>query len=178
MPLKLYRRHLAIAVPAYAGIPVTQRVSFQFSCNRGARGKRRRRGSRRLALIAQMDGTIVFLMGMKNLPRIVSQLISNGRDPETPVAIVRWGTMPEQEVLVSTLAGVVDEVRKRSFGRRAVTIIGTVVALRDLINWAETRPLFGVRIAITRPSEESRKLGKELSRAGADVLFHSDNSPR
>jgi uroporphyrinogen III methyltransferase / synthase len=87
------------------------------------------------------------------------------------VAVIRWGTMPEQEVLVSTLDNVCYEVTKRDFQPPAVTVIGEVVALRPLIKWVERKPLFGIRAALTRPADQGAALAAALRDAGAEVVI-------
>jgi len=160
----------AIAVPAYAGIPVTHR-DINLSLHIIAGHDRKTEGAPEVdwATVAKLDGTLVFLMGVRNLPGIVRQLLDNGKSPDTPVALVRWGTLPEQETLVSTLDKVVADAARVNFLPPVVTVVGAVVALRTVVKWAERRPLFGVRAAVTRPVGEGRVLMQALGRAGADV---------
>lgn len=161
----------AIAVPAYAGIPVTQRlVSSSFHVASGHETPDPDESSPEWDLLARTDETVVLLMGALNLPSVVRELVGRGRDPDTPVALIRWGTLPEQETLVSTLSGVVAEAQRLNFGPPAVAVIGPVVDLRPLIRWAESRPLWGVRAAVTRPADQSAALMESLQRAGADVI--------
>lgn len=161
----------AIAAPAYAGIPVTQRgMAVSFHVVTGHEDPEKGDADADWAALARMGGTLVLLMGITNLRRIAGELIRNGRRPDTPVALVRWGTTPDQEVLISTLAEVGDVVEQRGFKPPAVTVIGDVVGLREALAWAEKRPLFGVRAAVTRPAEQSTALVTSLRRHGADVL--------
>jgi uroporphyrinogen III methyltransferase/synthase len=161
----------AIAVPAYAGIPVTQRlISSSFHVASGHETPDPDEPSPEWDVLARTEDTVVLLMGALNLPSVVRELISRGRDPETPVALIRWGTLPEQETLVSTLGEVVGEAQRLNFGPPAVAVIGAVVDLRPLIRWAEARPLWGVRAAVTRPANQCGALIEALQRGGADVL--------
>jgi uroporphyrinogen III methyltransferase / synthase len=162
----------AIAVPAYAGIPVThRRINVSLHIVTGHEDDEKDEAGIEWDVLARTEGTLVFMMGVGNLGRIVHELTSRGKPADTPIAVIRWGTMPEQETLVSTLARVTGEVRKRNFHPPAVIVIGPVVELRELINWAESKPLFGMRIALTRPREQSARLAATLRQAGADVVI-------
>ncbi len=160
----------AIAVPAFAGIPVTHR-DMNLSLHIIAGHDKSRADAPDIAwdALARLDGTLVFLMGVKNLPRITQELIRNGKSPDTPAALVRWGTLPEQETLVSTLGAIVEEAGRTNFLPPAMAVIGPVVGLRSAVRWAEKRPLFGIRAAVTRPANQSASLADGLRRAGADV---------
>ncbi len=111
-------------------------------------------------------------MGVKNLQNISESLIRCGKSPSTPAALVRWGTLPVQASLVSTLSQMPDEARRRGFQAPAVLVVGTAVELRDTLGWFEKKPLFGKRILITRGREQSRKMAAGISdQAGEAVLF-------
>ena len=120
-------------------------------------------------LAASLD-TMVFLMGVENLPNIVAQLVKNGRDPSTPVALIRWGTRPEQETLVGTLADIVGKVEEADFKSPAVTIVGEVVRLREKLRWFDNRPLFGKRVLVTRSREQASELSELLREQGAEPI--------
>lgn len=161
----------AIAVPAYAGIPVTHRDSTSsFAVITGHEKPDKAESSIHWAEISQGIGTLVFLMGVENLPYICRQLLSNGRDPNTPVALVRWGTRPEQEVLSGTLQNIVEKVRTSSFKPPAVIIVGDVVALRDELQWVEKKPLWGQRIVVTRARAQASALAEKITDLGGAVL--------
>jgi uroporphyrinogen III methyltransferase/synthase len=123
----------AVAVPAYAGIPLTHRnVSSSFAvitgheaCKDGARVDWSR--------LATAVDTLVILMGLKNLPRIVSELLAYGRAPETPVALVRWGTTDQQETIEGTLADIVEKAR--AVRPPVVIVVGEVVDLGSRLRW-------------------------------------------
>ena len=106
-------------------------------------------------------------MGVKNLPYIVSNLIANGRDPRTPVALIRWGTTPRQETLTGTLTNIVELVKERGFKAPAITIVGEVVSLREKLHWFEDRPLFGKRVVVTRSRGQASDLVTALADTGA-----------
>src|SRR5260221_255925 len=106
-------------------------------------------GRRNWATLAHAADTLVFLMGVEALPEIAARLQEHGRAPETPVALVQWGTWSRQRVVVGTLATIVEEVRRAGLTPPAVCVVGEVVRLRDTLRWfddPETRPLFGKRI--------------------------------
>jgi uroporphyrinogen III methyltransferase/synthase len=161
----------ALAVPAYAGIPVTHRsVNGSLHIVTGHENVQGVGPDIDWGVVAQARGTVVFLMGVGNLASIVARLKAANLTGKTPIALIRWGTMPEQQTLISTLDDVVEEVRRQAFGAPAVGVIGEVVRLREEIAWAERRPLFGIRAAVTRPEGQGESLAKELRQMGAEVV--------
>lgn len=121
-----------IAAPAYCGIPLTHRSyssSVTFVTGHEAVGKYRPEVNWRA--IAQGSETVVIYMGVHNLNRIVEELIDGGKPPETPIALIRWGTRPDQEELLGTLATIVQQVEKTGFEAPAIAVIGEVVCLHD-----------------------------------------------
>lgn len=128
-----------IAAPAYAGIPLTHRhysSSVTFVTGHEAAGKYHPQVNWRA--LAQGSETIVVYMGVHNLPHIVEQLGQAGLAPETPIALVRWGTRSDQEELLGTLATIVEQVQSREFKAPAIAVIGHVVRLQEIL--AITRP--------------------------------------
>jgi uroporphyrinogen III methyltransferase/synthase len=112
-------------------------------------------------------GTLVILMGMGNLAHLAAVLIQNGRDPETPVALIRWGTLPEQETVVGKLSNIGEIARSKKLQPPVITVVGEVIALRKKLNWFETLPLFGKRIVVTRAREQASDLSERLRELGA-----------
>lgn len=160
----------AIAVPAYAGIPVTQRnVNVSFHVITGHEDPEKGEPEVEWDALARMEGTLIFMMGVGNIGEIAENLMKRGKDRDTPVALIRWGTLPEQETLVTTLQMAAEDVARENFHPPAVTVVGPVVSLRPLVQWYENKPLFGVRAAVTRPMDQSEELTAALRRAGADV---------
>jgi len=156
----------AVAVPAYAGIPVTHRgvaSSFAVITGHEADGAL---STFNFQLSTQAD-TLIFLMGTKALPDIVDNLIANGRSPDTPVAVIRWGTTPEQQTVVGTLADIVARVEDAGLTPPAITVVGEVVRLREKLSWFENRPLFGKRVLITRTRKQASQLARLLAAEGA-----------
>ena len=123
-----------IAAPAYAGIPVTHRgysSSVTFVTGHEAAGKYRPQVN--WQAIASGSETIVIYMGVHNLPQIIPQLMAGGLSPQTPIALIRWGTRPEQAELMGTLASIVEQVEITGFEAPAVAVIGKVVNLRNVL---------------------------------------------
>ena len=172
----------AIAAPAYAGIPVTHRdaaSSFAVitgherddSRESGTRTAGEAEGRRRWDKIAGAGDTLLFLMGVENLDEITAQLQANGRGPDTPVALVRWGTWAgSQETLVGTLGDIVEKVRAAKFKAPAVTIVGEVVRLREKLRWFDLGLLSGKRIVVTRAREQASELAEMLEKRGAEAV--------
>jgi uroporphyrinogen III methyltransferase/synthase len=157
----------AIAVPAYAGIPLTHRgltstVAFVTGHEDSAKDK------------SDIDwqalagiGTLVFLMGVKNIAQIVAALTAHGKAPSTPAALIRRGTTPQQEIITGTLGTIVKLAQARKFSPPAILVVGKVVDLRNTLNWFEQKPLFGKGIVITRPQRQADDLAHLLSAEGA-----------
>lgn len=160
-----------IAAPAYAGIPLTHReftTSVAFVTGHESPGKEASEIDwERLSL---GSGTIVFYMGVKNLPQIAANLMAHGRSPDTPVALIRWGTRPEQEILTGTLADIAEKARKAAFKAPAITVVGEVVRLREKLRWFDNRPLFGRCIMVTRAADQAGEFSELLAGYGAGVV--------
>lgn len=161
----------AVAAPAYAGIPVTHRgLASSFAVVTGHEDPTKGKSAVDWALLATGVDTLVFLMGVGNLPCIVAQLVAHGRSSETPVALVRWGTMPSQQTVSGTLADIVGKVRAAGLKPPAVTVVGQVAALRETLRWFEARPLFGQRILVTRTRGQASVLSSRLRALGAEAI--------
>lgn len=157
----------AIAVPAYAGIPVTHRDNNStLHIVTGHEKPGKQESSINWQQLAQDMGTIVFLMGVENLEYITKSLMANGKNPETPVALIRWGTLPEQETLIGTLEDIVEKVREANFKPPAVIVVGEVVNLRESLSWVENKPLWGKRIIVTRARAQASGLVEKISELG------------
>jgi uroporphyrinogen III methyltransferase/synthase len=161
----------AIAAPAYAGIPVTHRdFAAQLTIFTGHEDPTKTESSLDFKQLATTPGTKVMLMGVERMGVITSRLIENGAAPQTPVALVRWGTNGRQQTLRGTLADIAGKVEATGFKAPAVAVIGDVVGLRDALNWFETRPLFGKRIVVTRTRKQAGGLSTSLRQLGGDVF--------
>ncbi|MCD5407566.1 MAG: uroporphyrinogen-III C-methyltransferase [Desulfotomaculum sp.] len=160
----------AVAAPAYAGIPVTHRdATSSFAVITGNEDPTKENSNIAWDQIATGLGTLVFLMGMSNLPVICDKLVQHGRSPATPVALVRWGTRPEQRTLVGTLATIAAEARQAKFKNPAVIVVGEVVRLRDKLAWFESKPLFGKRVLVTRSREQASELSRQIEELGGEA---------
>ncbi|MFD2171883.1 uroporphyrinogen-III C-methyltransferase [Tumebacillus lipolyticus] len=125
-----------IAAPAYAGIPVTQRhIASSFAIVTGHECPNKQQSSIRWDKIATGVDTLAFYLGVKNLPLICEQLITHGRDPVTPVAIIHWGTMPEQLVVEGTLETITEIARAKNVQNPSIILVGEVVKLHGQIDW-------------------------------------------
>ncbi|MGO9456145.1 MAG: uroporphyrinogen-III C-methyltransferase, partial [Acidimicrobiales bacterium] len=154
----------ATAVPAYAGVPVTHRgLSTSVTVVTGRVGGSGGSGVDWEAL-ARIDGTLVVLMGMASRSEIARRLVAGGRPADTPVAVVEWGTTPQQRAVRTTLAGLADV----ALGAPAVVVVGPVAAL-DL-TWAPDRPLAGTTVVVTRARGQAAPLTDALQAAGARVV--------
>ncbi|MCA1730327.1 MAG: uroporphyrinogen-III synthase, partial [Actinobacteria bacterium] len=115
--------------------------------------------------------TLVLYMGVGRLAEISSGLIAGGRDPETPVACVRWGTRSEQKTVTGTLGDIAERVAEAKLKPPAITIVGDVVSLRDEgLGWFERKPLFGRRVVVTRARAQAGELSRELETLGAETF--------
>lgn len=162
----------AIAVPAYAGIPVTHRgIAASFHVFTAHEAPEKEQSDLDWKTIAKLEGTLVFLMGVRTLERIVHELLRHGKSDQTPVAVVQWGTMPEQKVVAGSLADIVERTKEARLEPPAVTVIGEVVRLRSQLRWVEHKSLFGFRVALTRPKDQCQELAEVLQQDGADVLI-------
>lgn len=159
----------AISVPAYAGIPVTHRdMASSVSIITGHESPDKLDLSINWEKVTNATGTLVFMMGVANIGHISKQLMHYGRPPETPVALIRWGTRAEQETLIGTLADIERKVREADFKPPAVTVVGEVVAQREQLQWAESLPLFGKRILVTRSRSQASELVRGIEELGGE----------
>jgi uroporphyrinogen III methyltransferase / synthase len=159
----------AIAVACYAGIPVTHRgLTSSLGIFTGQEDPNKKDTSIAWDKISTGLGTLVFLMGVENLPNIVSTLIKYGRSRSTPCCVVQWGTTPRQKSCPGTLADIENKVRSAKISPPAILIVGKVAGLRNKLNWFEKKPLFGKRILVTLPAEDNSRLSAVLEEQGAE----------
>jgi len=160
-----------IAVPGYAGIPITypgggDTVTFI----RGHENEGKADTSIDWATLARLDGTLVCYAGPQQLTDMLRALLAHGRPPEDSAAVVYDGTRPTQETIAGTLAEVVEAVEQGGDRRPGILVVGRVVALREHLRWFDARPLFGKRILVTRPKDQSMELVERLEAMGADAI--------
>jgi uroporphyrinogen III methyltransferase/synthase len=161
----------AIAAPAYAGVPVTQRgLAAQFAVVTGHEEPGKETSEIDWDVLARFRGTLVFLMGVGRLEAIADSLIAAGKDPGTPCAIVQSGTLAQQAAVRAPLDGLAAAAREAGIRAPAVTVVGAVAALRDEIAWAEQRSLHGRTVVVTRARAQASGLVARLRDLGADVI--------
>jgi uroporphyrinogen III methyltransferase/synthase len=161
----------AIAAPAYAGIPLTHRdFSSSVTIVTGHENHDKEKSAHNWQALAQSASTLVFVMGMANLPRIAENLIRSGLDPQTPAALIHRGTTPRQRSLVSTVAQLPEAARDKGFVNPSVVVVGKVAELAGKLNWYEQKPLFGKSVVVTRAREQASDIASALSGLGAEVL--------
>jgi uroporphyrinogen III methyltransferase/synthase len=160
----------AIGGLAYAGIPVTHRSSnSQLTIFTGHEDPSKEASSLDYKALATASGTKVMLMGIERLEAVTTAFLAEGMLPTTPVALVRWATTGRHETLTGTLQTIAATALEKKFKAPAIAVFGEVVKLREKLNWFETRPLFGRRIAVTRTRQQASELITALRDLGADA---------
>src|SRR5437762_2301000 len=161
----------AIAGPTYAGIPMTHRAhNSHVTFFTGHEDPAKTESAIDYAALAKLGGTQVMLMGVERLGSITSEMMKQGVRGDLPVALVRWATTGQHETLTGTLQDIAKKATSRGFEPPAVAVFGEVVALRDKLNWYETRPLLGKRIIVTRTRKQASILSTKLRALGAHVI--------
>ena len=163
----------AAAVPAYAGIPLSHRdftSTIAFITGHERADKEGQKSKILWDKISTGAGTLVFFMGVRNLPDICRNLVRYGRPPDTPVALIRWGTTPMQQTITGTLSDIVVKVKEANVQPPAMIVVGEVVKCRDELNWYERRPLFGKKILVTRAREQASDFKVQLEQLGAKCI--------
>lgn len=160
----------AVGGALYAGIPLTHRdCTSSVVFVTGHESQDKECSSIPWENIARAGHTIVIFMGMKNIGMNMNCLIEGGIDPKTPVAIIRWGTRPDQRTITGTVESIADEVERTGIKAPAIIVIGKVVELREKLKWFDLKPLFGKRILVTRTREQAGDISMRLREAGAYV---------
>ena len=158
----------AVAAPAYAGIPLTHRkYASSVSFITGHEDPDKPESAHNWESLATGTSTLVFFMGVKNLAHISQSLLKAGMDPDTPAALVRWGTTCRHRSLVSTIRDIPELAAQQGFQAPALLVVGKVVLLRDELNWFEKRPLLGKGVVVTRAREQASELLEQLRELGA-----------
>lgn len=161
----------AVAAPAYAGIPVTHRtLASTVTFVTGHEDPTKETEALEWPRLATVHGTLVFLMGVKNLPAIVANLRREGKPADTPAAVIRWGTKSSQRTVIGTLGTIVGKAAEAGIEPPSVIVVGEVVRLREQLNWFETRPLFGKRVLVTRARVQAGELSRLLVEQGAEPV--------
>jgi uroporphyrinogen III methyltransferase/synthase len=159
-----------IAVPAYAGIPVTHRglsSAVAFVTGHEEPGKE---PAVDWSALAVFPGTLVLYMGVRQLELIVDSLVAAGRSPSEPAAVIEGGTLPGQRTVTGTLATIAREARLKDVRAPAITVVGPVAALAPILSWLPARALDGRTVAVTRARTQASGLARALGELGARVL--------
>lgn len=161
----------ASAVPAYAGIPLTHRdITSSFAVVTGHEDPAKEESNIPWGVLSDI-GTVVFLMGVRNIGKNMRMLMKHGRPPGTPAAVITWGTYPSQATVTGTVGTIAGIVKKRKdITSPAVVVTGEVINLREVINWYERKPLFGKRILVTRARAQAEPFLRMLEEEGAEVI--------
>lgn len=161
----------AVAVPAYAGIPLTHRgITATVAFVTGHEDPRKEHSDIEWSKLATGAGTLVFLMGVGNLEQIAARLIRHGRPKDTPTAVIERGTSAAQRTVTGPLERIGRLAREHAVRPPAIIVVGGVVSLRNQLRWFESRPLFGRRIIITRAREQASGFRERLSALGAECV--------
>jgi uroporphyrinogen III methyltransferase / synthase len=161
----------AVAVPAYAGIPVTHREhAASFTVFTGHEDPEKPASTLDWAKLADPNRTLVALMATANLREIARRLCDGGLASTTPAAVVQDGTRPSQRTVVGTLASIADDAERANLGSPAIVIVGGVVTLRERLRWFDTGALFGKRVLVTRAGEQSEAFARALLERGAEPI--------
>jgi uroporphyrinogen III methyltransferase/synthase len=160
-----------VAAPNYAGIPLTHRdFCSSFTVFTGQEAGEDAATSLLYTEVAKIPGTKVALMGTEKLDEWTKAVMANGLAPETPAAIIQWGTRGKQKSAAGSLGTIAALAKESNFSPPSLVILGDVVKLREKLNWFENRPLFGKRVVVTRGRDQAVELSQKLSNLGADVL--------
>jgi uroporphyrinogen III methyltransferase / synthase len=160
-----------VAAPAYAGIPVTHRdAASAVAFVTGHEDPEKPGSALDWDALARFPGTLVFYMGIRQLPLIAERLTAAGRDPGEAAAVVERGTHPGQRTVVDTLGGIAARAEAEEIRPPAITLVGAVAGLRETIAWLERRPLHGEVVAVTRARAQASGLAERLRELGAEVV--------
>jgi uroporphyrinogen III methyltransferase / synthase len=160
-----------VAAPAYAGIPVTHRDrASAVALITGHEDPDKPEPAIDWPALAAFPGTLIFYMGVRQLPAIAERLIASGRAADEPAAVIERGTLPGQRTVPATLGTIAQRAVEEGIRPPSIALVGPVVALREQLCWFEDRPLAGKRIAVTRARAQASGLAARLRALGAEVI--------
>ena len=161
----------AVAAPAYAGVPVTHRgLASSVTIVSASEDPTKEGSSVRWDALAKTGGTIVALMGWSVLEKVTETLIAEGMSPDTPAALVHWGTEPHQKTVVGTLRNIRAKGEEAGLTSPVTAVIGDVAELRESIRWFDQKPLFGKTVLVTRSRTQASALSSLLEDEGARAI--------
>ncbi len=159
------------SVPAYAGIPVTdRRKASSFHVMTGRESPQKEADSLDYEVLAKEEGTLVFLMGLAHLSQIAGQLIAHGKREDTPAAVISRGTTAGQKMITAELSQIAGKAAKENIPAPAVLVVGDVVKLKQELNWFGQGPLSGKRVLVTGTRYVADEIEKELQPLGAETV--------
>ena len=161
----------AIAVPAYAGIPVTHRkISSSLHIITGHEDPEKDECTVNYEVLAKLEGTLVFLMGINNIGVICENLMLYGLPEDKPAAVIMRGTTGKQKMVKGTLKNIHQKVKDHELTNPSIIIVGDVIHLSEALSWYENKPLFGKRVLVTRTREQASILSQKIESLGGEVF--------
>lgn len=159
------------AVPAYGGIPLTERtIASSFHVVTGHKGDHRQEDAVDYRVLAKEEGTLVFLMGLGSLAEIAGRLLAGGKPADTPAAVIQQGTTARQRRVVSDLEHIAQETKRAGIGTPAIVVVGAAAGLAGKLDWFGKKPLSGVRVLLTGTRSMVQEQQKELCPLGAETV--------
>jgi uroporphyrinogen III methyltransferase/synthase len=160
-----------VAAPAYGGIPVTHRdAASAVAFVTGHEDPAKPESALDWTALADFPGTVVVYMGVARLAAITERLIAGGRNPDEPAAVIERGTLPGQRVVPGTLGTIASVAADAGVRAPAISVFGSVAALRERLAWIDSRPLTGATVAVTRARAQASRLAATLRGLGAEVV--------
>lgn len=161
-----------LAATAYAGISLSHRhLASSIAYVTASESPTKDESSHDWEKLATGTETLVLFMARRRLSEMMDRLMAHGRPPDTPAAAIESASLPRQRTLRGTVSTIAAQVQDAAFGTPTLIVVGNVVALRDKLRWYDTQPLFGKRVLVTRPPEQSHAFAKLLREAGAEPVL-------
>jgi uroporphyrinogen III methyltransferase/synthase len=162
----------AMAVTAYAGISLSHReLASSIAYVTATESPEKDQSAHDWSKLATATQTLVIFMGMRKLDSLMQLLVEHGRSPDCPAAVIQWASLPQQRTIVGSVATIARLARDAGIGVPALTIVGEVVRLREQLRWYDRKPLFGKRVLITRPADQTAGMAQLLRDQGAEPVL-------